>query len=113
MKTSAWSHIYRLIALLLIAVVGFVAVRGLAIPSSWDSDKFFRKDSLDELQLQPMKIGGNESCGGASCHDKSGSLNTKPSLQPSARAATKGSLARTATAPCPLMSAMTKSSPQP
>ncbi len=90
MNTSPWSHIYRVILLLVIVAVGFVAVRGLAIPSSWDSERFFRKDSLDELQLQPMKIGGNASCGGASCHDQERVAKHKTQLATVGRGSHKG-----------------------
>ena len=70
MNVSPRSHIYRLAALLVIAVVGFVAFRSFAIPSSWDFEHFFRADSLEELKLQPLQIGGNESCAGSDCHDQ-------------------------------------------
>jgi predicted CXXCH cytochrome family protein len=90
MNISPRSHIYRLIVLLVIVVVGFVAVRGLAIPSSWDSENFYRLDSLDELKLQPMQIGGNESCGGASCHDQERVAKHKTQLATVGKGSHKG-----------------------
>lgn len=90
MNISPRTHIYRLLVLLVLVVVGFVAVRGLAIPSSWDSENFFRRDSLDELKLQPMKIGGNESCGGASCHDQQKVAEHKTQLATVGRGSHKG-----------------------
>lgn len=70
MNVSPWSHIYRLVVLLVIIVIGFLGVRSLAIPSSWDNEKFYRVDSLEDLKLQPLRIGGNDSCTGSSCHDQ-------------------------------------------
>jgi len=70
MSVSPRSHIYRLVVLLVILVVGFVVVRSLAIPASWDNEKFYRVDSLEDLKLQPVRIGSNEACAGSSCHDK-------------------------------------------
>jgi len=70
MNVSPRSHIYRLLVLLVIVVVGFVAIRSIAIPASWDSEKFYRVDSLEDLKLQPMRLGGNEACAGSGCHDE-------------------------------------------
>ncbi len=90
MNISPRTHIYRLLVLLVLVVVGFIAVRGLAIPSSWDSEQFFRLDSLDELKSQPMKIGGNESCAGASCHDQEKVAKHKTQLATVGRGSHKG-----------------------
>jgi predicted CXXCH cytochrome family protein len=70
MNVSPRSHLYRLVALLVIVAVAFVAIRGLAIPESWDSEKFYRVNSLEDLKLQPLQIGGNDSCAGSDCHDQ-------------------------------------------
>lgn len=70
MKVSPRSHLYRLIVVLVIIAAGFAAVRSFAIPDSWDTEKFYRVDSLDELALQPLRIGGNEACAGSGCHEE-------------------------------------------
>ncbi len=77
MNVSPRSHIYRLLVLLVVVVVGFIAVRSLAIPASWDNEKFYRVDSLEELKLQPMRLGGNEACAGSGCHDEQKVLKHK------------------------------------
>jgi len=69
MKVSPRSHIYRLVVLLVIFAAGFAVLRGLAIPASWDNEKFYRVDSLEELTLQPLRMGGNEACAGSGCHE--------------------------------------------
>ena len=70
MNVSPRSHLYRLVVLLVIVAVAFVAIRGLAIPESWDPEKFYRVNSLEDLKLQPLQIGGNDSCAGSDCHDQ-------------------------------------------
>jgi hypothetical protein len=54
---------------LVVVGIGFLAVRQLAIPASWDSERWFRRDALEDLKKLPTRFGGNESCAGASCHD--------------------------------------------
>ena len=90
MKVSPRSHIYRLIVLLVLVVAGFVAVRSLAIPSSWDGEKFYRVDSLEDLKLQPMQLGGNETCSGAGCHDQKRVAKHKSQLDTVAKGSHKG-----------------------
>jgi predicted CXXCH cytochrome family protein len=70
MSVSPRSHIYRLVVLLVVIAAGFAALRSLAIPASWDNEKFYRVDSLEELKLQPLRMGGNEACTGSGCHEE-------------------------------------------
>jgi predicted CXXCH cytochrome family protein len=70
MNVSPRTHLYRLVALLVVIAAAFAALRSLAVPESWDNEHFYRVDSLEELKLQPLRIGGNEACAGSSCHDE-------------------------------------------
>jgi predicted CXXCH cytochrome family protein len=69
MNPSPRSHIYRMVVLLLVIAAGFTVLRSFAIPDSWDSELFYRVDSLEELKLQPLRIGGNVACAGSACHE--------------------------------------------
>jgi predicted CXXCH cytochrome family protein len=70
MNPSPRSHIYRMVVVLVVIAAGFAALRSFAIPDSWDNELFYRVDSLDELQLLPLRIGGNEACAGSGCHEE-------------------------------------------
>jgi predicted CXXCH cytochrome family protein len=70
MNVSPRTHIYRLAVVLVVIAAGFAALRSLAIPDSWDNEKFYRVDSLDDLKLQPLRMGGNEACAGSGCHEE-------------------------------------------
>ena len=70
MNPSPRSHIYRMVVVLVLVAAGFAALRSLAIPDSWDDELFYRVDSLDELKLQPLRIGGNAECAGSGCHEQ-------------------------------------------
>ncbi len=69
MNPSPRAHIYRMILALIVFVAAFIGIRALAIPDSWDSERWYRTDSLGELQSLPLRYGGNESCDTAGCHD--------------------------------------------
>jgi hypothetical protein len=68
MSPSPYAHLYRLGALLAIGLIIFLIIKQYAIPDSWDSDAWYRKDALSLLQQQEPVFGGNESCAGAGCH---------------------------------------------
>jgi hypothetical protein len=68
MNPSPRAHIYRLLIALVIFVAAFIGIRALAIPDSWDSERWFRQDSLNDIKQLPQHYGGNESCGTAGCH---------------------------------------------
>lgn len=70
MSPSPRSHIYRLILVFVVALTGFILLKGLAVPKSWDADAWYRRDSLPLLQSERALYGGNESCGSAGCHEK-------------------------------------------
>ncbi len=65
---SPRSHLYRLGGLLVIGLIGFLAVKALATPSSWNHEDWYRGDSPKEIAALPLSYGGNESCQG--CHKK-------------------------------------------
>ncbi len=69
MKPSPRAHIYRLVGLLVIGMAGFLVLKNLAVPPSWDFEKWYRLDAEKELQELPLRFGGNESCTGSTCHD--------------------------------------------
>lgn len=69
MNPSPRAHVYRLIAVLALAAVAFIAVRTLVVPDSWDTEAWYRRDAVEELKQQPMRFGGNESCTGSACHE--------------------------------------------
>lgn len=69
MNPSPYTHLYRLGALLAIGLVVFLIVKEQAIPESWDSEAWYRKDSLPLLQEQQPVFGNNETCAGAGCHE--------------------------------------------
>jgi len=60
------SHLKRLAILALIAFVGFLVARTLARPASWNTEVWYRSDSLTDIKNLPMYYGGNESCD--ACH---------------------------------------------
>ncbi|MGB7933756.1 MAG: hypothetical protein WCH04_16320 [Gammaproteobacteria bacterium] len=70
MNPSPRSHIYRMVIVLVVIMAGFVALKSLAIPDSWNNELFYRVDSLDELKLLPMRISGNAECAGSGCHEQ-------------------------------------------
>jgi hypothetical protein len=70
MPPSPRSHIYRLILVLIVALAGFVAIKGLAVPRSWDYHTWYRRDALPLLQSGSALYGGNESCRSAGCHEE-------------------------------------------
>ena len=66
-KPSAFTHLYRLGALLLAFIVTFLVIKQLATPSSWNYEVWYRGDSLIESAKKPMLHGGNDSC--QACHE--------------------------------------------
>lgn len=71
MTPSPRTHIYRLLIALVVLIGVFIGIRALAIPDSWDSKRWFRQDSLNDVAQLPLRFAGNGSCGGAGCHEKS------------------------------------------
>jgi hypothetical protein len=52
--------------LLVIGLIGFLTVKTLATPASWNHEEWYRGDSPAEIARLPLSYGGNESCQG--CH---------------------------------------------
>jgi hypothetical protein len=76
-EPSAVSHLYRLAIVLIAAVVVFLGIVAVAMPSSWNFDMGYwhRADALEEMKRQPLIYGGivdvsaskrNDAC--KSCH---------------------------------------------
>ncbi len=69
MNPSPRAHVYRLVALLVIGIAGFVGIKILATPAGWDHERSFRPAAEEELKALPMRFGGNESCAASACHE--------------------------------------------
>ncbi len=67
-KPSAMSHLYRLGALFIVFIVGFLVIKQIATPSSWNYEAWYRGASLTEDANKPMLHGGNDSC--RTCHEE-------------------------------------------
>lgn len=68
MNPSPRAHVYRLLILLVIGIAGFAVVKKLAVPESWDYERWYRLGAEEDLKQQPLRFGGNESCAGSICH---------------------------------------------
>ena len=62
------THLYRLGALLIVFIVGFLVIKELATPSSWNYEVWYRGASLTEDANKPMLHGSNDSC--RTCHEE-------------------------------------------
>ncbi len=69
MNPSPRAHIYRLLLVLFVIGAVFIGIRALAIPDSWDNQRWYRKEALAQLQSLPMQFGGNHSCKESECHE--------------------------------------------
>ena len=69
MTTSPLAHVYRLILVLALALAAFLGIKALAVPDTWDSDKWYRRAAEQELKAQPLQFGGNQSCLESNCHE--------------------------------------------
>jgi hypothetical protein len=63
---SPRSHLYRLLLILVVFGVGFLAVKQWATPDSWDYEHWYRGDAVVDAATQPLVYGGNDSC--KTCH---------------------------------------------
>lgn len=70
MTPSPWSHIYRLILVMVLGIGTLLFLKGFVVPESWDAQAWYRKNALAELQKQPLRFGGNESCHQSACHQE-------------------------------------------
>jgi predicted CXXCH cytochrome family protein len=70
MQPSPRSHVYRLLLVMGIGLVGFVFLKGYLVPESWDYEAWYRTDALPLLAQQASVYGGNESCHTAGCHSQ-------------------------------------------
>ncbi len=67
-KPSPRSHLYRLGLVLVIAIAGFLVIKSVATPPSWNYKSWYRGGAIGLAEKQPLIYGGNESC--VSCHAK-------------------------------------------
>ena len=65
---SAKTHLYRLGALFIVFIVGFLVIKEIATPSSWNYEVWYRGDALTEDANKTMLHGGNDSC--RTCHEE-------------------------------------------
>jgi hypothetical protein len=63
---SPKTHLYRLAILLVAGFAGFMVLRTLATPESWNYADWYRGNSPLEIAQEPLIYGGNESC--KDCH---------------------------------------------
>jgi sulfide dehydrogenase cytochrome subunit len=68
MVPSPRSHLFRLVAVLIVAIGGLLFIMGFFVPKGWDRDHWYRSGAVEDLKKQPITYGGNASCGG--CHGK-------------------------------------------
>ena len=69
MVPSPRNHLYRLVLLLIVAIVGFVWIKGWFVPAGWDAEKWYRTGALEELKELPIMYAGNPKCIDG-CHGK-------------------------------------------
>jgi hypothetical protein len=58
-----------MVLVVVLVLVGFVGVKRLATPESWDYAAWYRRDALPQLQQEAALYGGNASCVSSSCHE--------------------------------------------
>lgn len=66
---SRFSHLWRLVLVLVVFFIVAVSVGLWATPASWnyELDYWFRRDALVDIEQLPLIYGGNESC--VTCHE--------------------------------------------
>jgi len=67
-KLTPWSHLTRLGIILIAGFCGFLLVKAMATPSSWNHVVWYRGDNQIEMKKLPLVHGGNESC--QPCHEE-------------------------------------------
>jgi len=53
-------------AVLVLGFVGFLTLKAIATPASWDFEHWYRDDAKKDIASAPLVYGGNESC--RTCH---------------------------------------------
>jgi hypothetical protein len=53
---------------MVLGIGGLLILKDFFVPESWDAQAWYRKNVLSELQKQPLRFGGNESCHQSACH---------------------------------------------
>lgn len=61
-------HLKRALMLLVIAMIGFIAVRSLVVPDSFGQYGWYRGESVGEIRNFPVEHAGSKSCGEENCH---------------------------------------------
>jgi hypothetical protein len=67
-KPSPRSHLYRLAVVLVTGFIGFLVIKALATPQSWNYVVWYRGANSEEMEKLPLIHGGNDSC--QSCHEE-------------------------------------------
>jgi len=66
-KISPKTHVYRLVVVLVVFVIGFLVIRSYAIPDTWNHHVWYRGGNQEDLKQLPLIHGGNDSC--KPCHE--------------------------------------------
>ncbi len=61
-------HIKRAVALLVMAIIGFIFVRSFIVPGSFGQYDWYRGDSVIDNRNLPVGYAGSGSCGEENCH---------------------------------------------
>ncbi len=65
---SSRKHLFRLVIVLVVGLLGLIALRVVFTPSSWNYEAWYRGDTLEDMKKLPIAFGGNTSCN--DCHQK-------------------------------------------
>ena len=61
-------HLKRAVALLVIAIIGFIAVRSVFVPESFEQYGWYRANSVKDNMNFSIGYAGSASCGEENCH---------------------------------------------
>jgi hypothetical protein len=68
-------HLVRIVILLALGVVAFLAIRHAVIPREFGKYGHFRPGAIDDIRARPVKFAGHEVC--EACHSDQAELKTK------------------------------------
>jgi len=61
-------HLKRVVIILIVVIIGFLAVRSIIVPESFGQYGWYRGDSVAELRDIPVGYAGSATCGDKNCH---------------------------------------------
>jgi hypothetical protein len=62
-------HLKKAFTLLALAIIAFIFVRSLIVPSSFGQYGWYRGDSPGDIKIFPVEYAGSASCGAENCHN--------------------------------------------